>query len=487
MTDEIERASLDEQFRTLMTDFFASQEELLRLASFVTDRAPEIDDRRANAYLSLRRQLPQTGRDTFDGLWDQLEKMDERVSATESTEDRIDQVSRDVHDYFAQHDPLIAAEVMGAFGRASTVDLIGTGKMMASLLTTLVGDFEVLVGRLAKIMLTAHPGQLAASERSFTWKDIAVFGSLDDFKEHAIDRAIEDMLRGSFGDWIEYFRSKQRVTVPQLAEEPFVLEVFQRRHVIVHNGGRVSRLYVLKCGGAAATTKMDEVLVVDAAYFRRAADALSVIGLGLAANICRQVIKTESDRSLVERLMGDLPYRMLLAGRFWAAREICREQQLFDGKGSYRAMVVQVNGWLAEKRLGRLADVQGEIELWDTTPLAAEFQLAKLALLDQLPKALALTKQLRGTDALPMHFFYAWPLLEEVRAYEQSLSEGVGVASAAPLLSEPPVAHDATAPGATFGTTQSTDAHPSPERDDPERDDPDGAAWHEAETDGAAA
>lgn len=214
MADETERATLDEQFRSLMMDFFASQEELLRLAGFITDRAAEIDDRRSSAYLALCREVPQVRRDTFDDLWDQLEKMDKRVTASESSEDRIDQVSKDLHDYFAQHDHLVAAEVMGAFGRASTVDLIGTGKMMASLLTTLVGDFEVLVGRLAKIMLTAHPGQLAASERSFTWKDIADFGSLGDFKEHVIERAIEDMLRGSFSDWIDYFRSKQRVPVP---------------------------------------------------------------------------------------------------------------------------------------------------------------------------------------------------------------------------------------------------------------------------------
>lgn len=214
---------------------------------------------------------------------------------------------------------------------------------------------------------------------------------------------------------------------------------------------------MLKCGDAAATTKLDELLVVDAEYFRRAADALSVIGLSLAANICRQVVKVDSDRFLVELLMGDLPYRMLLAGRYWAAREICREQQLFDGKGSYRAMVVQVNGWLAEKRLGNLAVVRADIEQWDTTPLATEFQLAKVALLDQLPEALALTKQLRGTDALPMHFFYAWPLLEEVRAYEQALSERDGRETAAgPHESLP-----GDAPTAEAAAALTTDPAPS--------------------------
>ena len=198
-----------------------------------------------------------------------------------------------------------------------------------------------------------------------------------------------------------------------------VLEIFQRRHVIVHSGGLVSRQYLAKVKSSSAA--IGDTLDVDLEYLSTAADHLVTIGLALGSNAARQLFRrAEGDRDRLEADAGNYAFRLLQEERWLAAKTLTEELKIDSFHRSGLALVAQVNGWIARKHLGEMESCRPEIERWDTEPLESRFKLAKLALLGEMQAGLELVQQIRGTMSLPFEYWLSWPLLAELREYEQA-------------------------------------------------------------------
>ena len=54
---------------------------------------------------------------------------------------------------------------------------------------------------------------------------------------------------GGFEDWMNWLSTQLKISVPDITLDG-TMEVFQRRHVIVHSGGFVSPHYLSKAAGS---------------------------------------------------------------------------------------------------------------------------------------------------------------------------------------------------------------------------------------------
>src|SRR6266545_3487427 len=119
--------------------------------------------------------------------------------------------------------------------------------------------------------------QPAITTENHETQDLQQFSSIEDAFDETVDRRIDGILAGGLDEWIRWFKRKGLdIQVERLATSwAETVEVFQRRHIIVHNGGLVSRRYVTKMRGLIEEMPpLGQEMVVDEDYIRDALDIL---------------------------------------------------------------------------------------------------------------------------------------------------------------------------------------------------------------------
>lgn len=412
----------------LASAFLDAQRQILRLAGYVSEREKEIDDPRAMALAAVQRTHAGASPEHFDSVWGKVQGFmssfggEDGKGITERTAPDATELQEVVAALFRETPQgLGPTYILGMMQAVASQP--NSPRLLSSLLTAMVSDFEVLVAGLARLVIAEHPGILASADRKYEWKEISEFDTLEAFRQNVVDRAVDKLLFESFSEWMDFFASKCHFRVPAISSGFELLEVFQRRHVIIHNGGLVSRQYIEKLRKHGETEQLGSQLTVDQDYLLKAADALCILGTCLVANAADKFLGSAEDKRLIERAMGNYPYELIQDGRYVAAFGIACEQDLGEYSNDYTALVVRINRWLALKRMGRLGECRDEIMAWQTDSLAEEFQLARLALLDEFELAYEIVQRIRGTRSLSFEFWIQWPLLEELRAYEFGLSK----------------------------------------------------------------
>jgi hypothetical protein len=132
----------------------------------------------------------------------------------------------------------------------------------------------------------------------------------------------------------------------------------------------------------------------------------------LGFNVWRKLFSDEEAEAV-----GDInrrSYSLMRRGRWAAARKICQACVDAAPQADLRE-VFRANLWLAEKRLGNLADVRDEIDIWDVSALHPRFAFVRHALLDDLDAAISLADNLLGRRLVDPGSVEDWPVLQELR------------------------------------------------------------------------
>jgi hypothetical protein len=135
-----------------------------------------------------------------------------------------------------------------------------------SLLVTAFGAFEVLVGALVREFYLAHPGAIG-DDAKFTLRDLEGLETLDDARDYAISVKVDSLLQEDFAKWEKWFENYPKLTIANLCIDRFALdEMFQRRHIVVHNNGLVSRLSLQRLAGRPDLPTLGTPLPITSSY-----------------------------------------------------------------------------------------------------------------------------------------------------------------------------------------------------------------------------
>lgn len=294
--------------------------------------------------------------------------------------------------------------------------------LYAALLTTAVSNFEVLVSGVVKEFLRMKPEALRGDETKYSLKEVEGFQDLEEFREYCAERHAEALLRGSFDDWMGWFEKRLKVSLEGIAPDPSVIrEVFQRRHLFVHNGGVVNRLYLVKVPDLVDVPPMGTQLVVDGEYLGSAIDTLITVGSLMVAQVMRRLLSVDDENHPADSFISDYSYKFLSRGKFEVVLGLTTPMVL-DCRSDYTRLVMNVNRWIALKRLQGTAAIRIEVGAWQVASLEPRFKLARLALLDRTEEAYALGRQMLEDDDISENDWATWPLLAEVRAHEAELT-----------------------------------------------------------------
>lgn len=428
-------------------------EALYELVDLVQESADELDG--AKASFTRRMQLADPAVEDPESLGsaiaDALEKAFDELKSSEARRDNTGAANADADVDGEMPLPseglrLDLSEVVDKYGIVTT----NTGlsiflrarrrrSTMAfnSLLVAAVGEFEALVSKCIQSYISQYPGKLNGSDRSFTFAEVTAFEDLEAFRSRAADLYAENVMRGSVDDWMKWFTTNLKVNSDEIAEDwDGLVEVFQRRHLLVHNGGVVNHIYrskVKKLPGdidEQSVTGIATRVDVSRQYLQDAIAQLSATGLLLATRTTLKLAAPDTAvRHPVAGLIADASYEFLRDDR---GREltIFSERVLPHCPEESIRLLVQVNLWTHRKKLGGVDAVAGEVRKWDVRHCSQRFKIAKLALLDQHQEVWDMAQRLIKADELSEFEWATWPLFADTRSWLESRSDTVQTVAA---------------------------------------------------------
>ena len=309
-----------------------------------------------------------------------------------------------------------------------------------SALTILVSGFEVLISDLVHAYYRLHRGSLLGDEAGVHLSDLAEMDSIDDAFSFVAERHVDDLLRQDLDAWAKFFDSRIHVDMKLLSPSwEQWREQFQRRHIILHSGARITRRYLTKVSNnelgrlGLDSAEPGAPVEVDGTYLSSALDTFEVSGLLLCQAVWRKLVSSEHHvrhhGPPLEGLM-DVVYAALLQERWYVAEHLAAWGQSDDSTEESDRMIHRLNCWLAIKRQGRWSAVQGEAAAVDASLLHPRFQIALFSLREEHERFFAVLPAALATN-VTRESLREWPILQEMRS-DPRFEDAAGTAPVEP-------------------------------------------------------
>ncbi|MCH7621197.1 MAG: hypothetical protein IH870_04795 [Chloroflexi bacterium] len=285
-------------------------------------------------------------------------------------------------------------------------------------LVALVSSGEWFLSQLLHAEFNQFPDSAGVEERPLKLKELQEFASIDEARQYLIDLRVEEILRGSFDDWMLFFKSHFKLEMGYVNNSVGQLvEICQRRNLIIHNGGYVNEIYLSKvakefqCESPLGTSvEVSVEYLSDAiAYFEKAF-------VLIAAELWKNRSPTDENRS---GTLLDLIYDHLLNARWDIAKTlsqfVIRDKRVLEK----HQLIGQVNYWQCLKWQGRFEEIQQEIESTDFSAKDKQFRLAQRALLDDATGFFEMVPSLLQDETITEQALQEWPLFKNMRETEE--------------------------------------------------------------------
>jgi hypothetical protein len=250
-----------------------------------------------------------------------------------------------------------------------------TTRLGNALVPTLTASFEEMLGAIFRLRLTAYPGEIG--KRMIKMETLDRYASKEDLKRKAIDDKVRELIQKTPSDWIVRIQGDTQLDATALGIDwGRVIEVFARRDLLVHTGGRVDERYLQRT--RSPDVRLGQILMCDEDYFDTAAELLSEAAQILAVAYLVKLTRTDpAPADLASTLL--LHY---LEQKQWDEALRLAEMVVKGRDVESISPEVRVNWWMArrEARDG-VEGIHAEVSVWHPPNDDRRYRLAKAALL----------------------------------------------------------------------------------------------------------
>lgn len=287
-----------------------------------------------------------------------------------------------------------------------------------SSLLNLTSSLEWFLSQLLHLYFEKFPDAVGTRDNVFSLDDLKAFSTIEDARRHLISSRVEDVLRNNFEYWIKYLKERVGLSMnylePNMAQ---MIEVYQRRNIIVHNGGIVNSIYLSKVGPKLANgLKAGDSIDITPEYFKATIDTFESSFILIASELWKKLQPDDEGRS---GLLLELAFNHLLDERWKVAESL----SLFLVKDMHmaesRRLSGQINYWQSLKWQGRFEEVRSEVEKSDFSAKEPIFKLALYALLDDKERFFRLLPSVLKNEGLSYHALDTWPIFRGMRLSEE--------------------------------------------------------------------
>ncbi|RJP54143.1 MAG: hypothetical protein C4586_00375, partial [Anaerolineaceae bacterium] len=144
-------------------------------------------------------------------------------------------------------------------------------------LVSLISNVEWFLSNILHEYFDKFPNAVEGKEKVFSLLDLKSFNTIEHARTYLIDTLVENILRGSFDDWLQFLKNRLKLSCGYLdANYDCLTEAFQRRNLLVHNGGIVNNIYlepVCKIGKEENRSEGNHGREINGAFFIASGDA----------------------------------------------------------------------------------------------------------------------------------------------------------------------------------------------------------------------
>ena len=295
------------------------------------------------------------------------------------------------------------------------------------LLLTLVSQYDAFIADLLKSLLQKKPELISATQKTLSFSEMSEFESIEEIKNSIIDNKVENLIREShakqFDNMEQLFDVKLRSGLDIWSD---FIEVTERRNLLAHTNGIVTRQYVSVCtkNGVAKEKIQDvgEKLIFPPQYFSNAYNVFSEISIKLAHVLWRKIFPNELEVS--DSHYTNICYRLLKTKNYDVAIKlfdfICDEQKKHSSDNAL--LHLKFNRCNAYRLANQQERCIKFLDLIDTSALGIEFKLFEAVLRNQFDIASEIMRIIGSTNDVINQFSYSdWPIFEGFRENDEFL------------------------------------------------------------------
>lgn len=281
-------------------------------------------------------------------------------------------------------------------------------------LITLVSTTEWFVSELLHAFFELHPEALDIDKKSLSFKELTELDSVDGARAYLLDKAIEDVLRGSIEDWLKFLKERLSLSMNYVDQEARdqLVETSQRRNLLVHNGGRINSLYLTRVAEHLRWEEPSDMVEVSEDYLSERISTFERAFILIGAELWKKKRPSDEERYNV---LFEITWRHLQAERWEIARSLTQfgmnDKQLPESD----QLIQRFNYWQCQKWLGCFDEVESEVREVDLSAKEPRFRLGQLALLDNDTDFINLAKTMIEKKDLTEEDLQSWPIFREMR------------------------------------------------------------------------
>jgi len=293
-----------------------------------------------------------------------------------------------------------------------------------SFIVSLISQFDALIGRLIRNVFHINPELLNSSERLLSLGQLLEFQSIENAKEHIIEKEIETVLRKSHAEQFEWLEKKLDIPLRvNLPVWPTFIEVTERRNLFVHTDGKVSSQYLTVCKQHGVKLPPDRCVGIELAvtpeYFADASSCIFEIGVKLSQVMWRKLQPQESERA--DSLLVNICYELLTEEKFELAKVLLDFSMIPVMKHPdevIRRMLV-INRAQAYKWSGDQEAVGRILAAEDWSAARDDFRLADAVMRNDFESASKIMTKIGNKGDVSKSDYKEWPLFREFRESEE--------------------------------------------------------------------
>jgi hypothetical protein len=305
-------------------------------------------------------------------------------------------------------------------------------------LIALVSAFEGIVAKLATMFYERYPATLGSDTISLA--ELRRCGSVSETERQVVAARVEALLFQDVEKQIRFFQDRAgAVQIGPLAPIlPNLIEIWQRRHLYVHNKGVVNRKYV-----SLVTTELAQkfgalegaVLEAPAAYLLGAIDVTEIAAMGLIHACSHQWEQDTASEQICAALIAYKVYQGLLDQRYDYVKRL--STLLLDtGSCSLPGLkgTIVLNQAIALRDSNGGAEIEGVLTRVDWSSATTVERLGLHTLRGEETQVRALLPEAIATGELSASVLAEWPLFRPWREEPWFKELVPSAADAAPVV-----------------------------------------------------
>lgn len=293
----------------------------------------------------------------------------------------------------------------------------GFEKLPPSLLLSLISTYDSAFVDFCRTLLRAKPQRYIGSDRKYSVADILQLGSIEEIIEIVINDELDQVMRKSHADQVDFFEKIFNVSVKDGYERwSDYIEIFERRNLAAHGELKVNEIYRKNLKDLQKDIPgIGTVLTVDGDYLCNSIDVLIEFGVMCAMTAWQKQFPAEASECF--DALVEISYSLLYDRHPRVAKTVLQSAIAKSAKGASEEQIkmMTINLAIALKMSGDTESSTRILDRTDWSLCGPHFHLCRHAIQENFKEAASYIKSCQAGGLLSMQSIRDWPAFQWAR------------------------------------------------------------------------